>query len=861
MDSLPGEIEDSRTSEVGRKRDLDQFTLPDQPMSDGSDNSPERSHKRARPDFDTGHIGSIANTFLLNTSSLFQPVKPTTGGPQIAPADQPTTVVAQPMTWNRGVQSGLRTSFGSKAPSLTASTASTPVQDVGEVNASMSSLETHPKENASQPALDSGPGANIHDIVEIVETKPPAQRKTGVNLHDVVETKLPTQRKTGENLDNVVETKQPVQPKTGRNLHDVVEAKPPVQPKTADTEGTIPKGKNAKKKKPQASGPDTGGVKATKEVRLTRSVAAQNEKESQFPRPLQPGVKGVYENGRGEFVLDEILQNDQRIRLQDFNAEIFVRHFLATNSQKLDSLTAKHIKGAFGKYITIYYNHLPKSAQEQARLSGTTLLGRTRFIDALQRAKKAMKKNTASSGSTNNSNALQKNGVTGQSTTNPKASQNNTATGQSMGNPKAEPEGPISSRLDKYKYEAPKDSGNGTSSTSHSLPADTHPAPNSIADTHSTPEAPPESDLEDGEMSSDALDVALSDMEIELLQRYFPTATGSVASPRCLACASSSHKTFDCPALTCKICDQNHLTLACPLNIRCLKCRARGHHTSQCPEKLSRAPSEAGGCDLCHSKDHLENTCHLIWRSYNPRPEEIRTVRAIPISCYVCGASNHYGPECGLTSGKILSGGTTWSKKNLQKYLDPSSNDRAIAAGTDFSLPQPTKKSFNIKGQANDPIMLDDSDDDVEFIRPSVKPSSSKNKLPGTNQHIRFAPKQNPVPEPSGRSYRAPPPPRQPRQQFGNNGSFQESSRYGRERSFSPPPRYDDFRAGFNENDRYLPQGPARGGYRSSDGGRRTGPSDNSFRGGPSGRGRGSGPPRGGSSARGNGKKRGKKSK
>jgi hypothetical protein len=299
----------------------------------------------------------------------------------------------------------------------------------------------------------------------------------------------------------------------------------------------------------------------------------------------------------------------------------------------------------------------------------------------------------------------------------------------------------------------------------------------------------------------------LSEMELKLQQKYFPSNN---PISRCLACAQTGHSTLTCPALSCTVCgvDGNHSTMACPLNLRCGKCRERGHHSSQCPEKLARAKTEAIPCDICGSKDHVEVACHFIWRSFVPKPEEIRTVRDIPVHCYSCGGSGHYGPECGLYRG-LLSGDATWSKANLQRYLDPTSQYRALSAGVDYSIKSHPKKSSSIKGKANDPITFDDSDDDAEeFIRPKVNNSA------GQRGHIHFGPTSSPgnIPPLDHHQEQA----RESRSMFDRvTRARDDSARYGREPTFSPPPRYreDDFYRGVPENERRnLPQRPQRDG-------------------------------------------------
>ena len=304
----------------------------------------------------------------------------------------------------------------------------------------------------------------------------------------------------------------------------------------------------------------------------------------------------------------------------------------------------------------------------------------------------------------------------------------------------------------------------------------------------------------------------INDMERKLQEKYFPSAVNRPASYHCLVCGDSGHKTVDCPSMTCTLCGGDHVRYACPQSRRCHKCRQRGHDIAQCPEKLALSKAEAIGCDFCGSKDHFEIGCHTIWRTFHPKPEEIRKVRDIPVHCYICGGEGHYGPVCGLYKEcPLLSGGETWSSKNLIKYLDASSNDRAISAGVDYSITSKPTKQFSIKGKSNNPIDLDESDDDsTTFLHEKVKgPKHHRQiKIAGT---ARFAqlPQQTNFP-------RAPNPPRDSRPDFdrntGRNGpSRAESARYGGERTLSTPPRPDDMRYGFQEaEDNFRPQAPQR---------------------------------------------------
>jgi hypothetical protein len=306
------------------------------------------------------------------------------------------------------------------------------------------------------------------------------------------------------------------------------------------------------------------------------------------------------------------------------------------------------------------------------------------------------------------------------------------------------------------------------------------------------------------EIDVDLVDIA--PMERVLQQKYFPPTVDHPATYHCLACGDSCHMTIDCPSLTCTLCGgADHAQSTCPQYQRCRKCRQRGHLTIECPEKLALSKAEAVGCDFCGFTDHYERDCHFIWRTFNPRLGEVRKVQDISINCYSCGADGHYGPECGLNTGRVLSGGQTFSKANFLKYVDASSADRAVSAGIDYSIASRPRKQFSIKGMASDPIDVDVSDDeDISFI-------SKKVKKPKQRGQINIAPSRSRK-SLQGADFAHPrSPPREPRSEYGrrSGGRFPpgvESARYGGERMFSPPPRLDDMRSDFRELDQYRPQ-------------------------------------------------------
>ena len=296
-----------------------------------------------------------------------------------------------------------------------------------------------------------------------------------------------------------------------------------------------------------------------------------------------------------------------------------------------------------------------------------------------------------------------------------------------------------------------------------------------------------------------AMDLGLSELDLALQRKYFPLRAGDPTQYHCISCSKTGHGNLNCPDLSCTLCGSAHSNMMCPQRYRCMKCYAKGHNKAQCPEKLARAAIEAVFCNICGSKDHLEMACHYIWRSYDSRSEEIKKVRDIPVHCYCCGGSGHYGPECGLHRGSIRSGGVTWSKANRKKYIDATSQNRALSAGVDYSIPsKQSKKGYSIKGNAKNPINLDGSDDESSFIRPKVN-------NPPQHGHIRFGGQAG-----QGTSGREPNAPGDYRPSFGRNSrQAEEPERYGREHAFSRPPI-------FNENSRRYDDAEARRSYPSS---------------------------------------------
>jgi hypothetical protein len=461
-----------------------------------------------------------------------------------------------------------------------------------------------------------------------------------------------------------------------------------------------------------------------------------------YPRQCTP----TYHNRLGDFKLFEVRDQGKPIHVEQFSFNVFAPAFLANNLDKLNGVTQKMLVSAFQIYIGSFYSHVLGFT---AWLRPTATAG-----DALtlEDAKRRVQMRNLEGSNQANSGLVTIGGDDGQLASHgnitflpPLSSAVVVAHPGKANTSDINPAPPKrSDSITNLEHSSNrgaeilrnKSSGLGGIHTScQTSKLDIGPSRNdderTIADVVQT-EAMDLSGV-NGPLPEEvqSMDIDINEAELFLQQKYFPSGTSSTA-PRCLSCSRVGHNSSTCPALSCTSCDTfgKHSTAFCPLNVRCGKCRERGHSTKDCPEKLARSKGEAIACDMCGSKDHPEIGCHYIWRSYEPKPEELLRVRDIPVHCYNCGASNHYGPECGLHRGRILSGGNTWSKTNLQKYLDPASQQRALSAGIDYSIPSRSNRQFSIKGKANDPIPIDDSDDET-FIRAKVNPLVQ-------NGHIRF---------------------------------------------------------------------------------------------------------------------------
>ncbi|KAH6722041.1 hypothetical protein BKA61DRAFT_538845 [Leptodontidium sp. MPI-SDFR-AT-0119] len=500
------------------------------------------------------------------------------------------------------------------------------------------------------------------------------------------------------------------------------------------------------------------------EFEIATSIA---EGKTMYPR--KPARPPIYTNKFGSWDLPELLTVDGKpLHIRDFYFNKFAPQFLSLYPDSWKTFNQRMLVGAFGTYLSSYYSHLLGTGPALEICRATPTNG-----DAIKIEKA---KHLA-----------------------------NQLLGQNV--PSQVPQTAPGIRDHTQIISAPAI----TSDQQPSMHADDNvdmvmdDAADDIASVID----------EDMELTATSIDdeepiyLELSQAELYLQQKYYPSSDLTIM--HCLACSRKGHNTLDCPFITCRVCGTSgvHSEAMCPLKKLCQKCRERGHETNNCKEKLSLPKSEMS-CDICGLSDHLEMACHYVWRSFDPRPEEILTVREILVDCYTCGFSDHFGPECGLHRGMVYSGGLTWSKENLEKYLDPSSKNRALSAGVDYSIPGRAPK----KGNATDLITIDESDEE-SFIRPKVPPTHPKGgkiqvKPLQQNQQVpqpkkKQKKKKGPRPEVVDPAYhRDPNPPRASRPNFSPNQPFSNAPQ-------NPP---TGPRAGTNNNSGKANRGNANRGGR-----------------------------------------------
>lgn len=182
---------------------------------------------------------------------------------------------------------------------------------------------------------------------------------------------------------------------------------------------------------------------------------------------------------------------------------------------------------------------------------------------------------------------------------------------------------------------------------------------------------------------------------------------------RCLVCTQHGHMAEVCVYLTCTACGSynQHVTRNCPTSAKCSKCREPGHDKQHCPYKLKNIAQSEMICDLCQENGHAEEDCELIWRT-SGRPWESKfSGNNVHLSCYECGRSGHLGNNCPTRRPGKSMGTSTWG-----------------SGGDQMSIK--SKGDVSIKGRAQNPVNLDDSEDELAFFhRPKIPGPARKGQI------------------------------------------------------------------------------------------------------------------------------------
>ncbi|CAN6634444.1 protein Air1p [Trichomonascus vanleenenianus] len=124
--------------------------------------------------------------------------------------------------------------------------------------------------------------------------------------------------------------------------------------------------------------------------------------------------------------------------------------------------------------------------------------------------------------------------------------------------------------------------------------------------------------------------------------RYFGLTTSEDAlGPICRKCRGRGHIAAQCKIVICEKCDarDDHFTNQCPKSQRCSNCGEQGHLRANCKNR-----HRIIYCARCDVRNHNEEHCPLIWRTYRYSRGEIKLPEAI--YCYNCGEKGHYGDDC-----------------------------------------------------------------------------------------------------------------------------------------------------------------------------------------------------------------------
>lgn len=181
--------------------------------------------------------------------------------------------------------------------------------------------------------------------------------------------------------------------------------------------------------------------------------------------------------------------------------------------------------------------------------------------------------------------------------------------------------------------------------------------------------------------------------------RYFG-GPEALSGPICSNCHRRGHMRAKCKVVVCHACGlvDDHYETQCPKSMVCTNCGKKGHFKGQCQEKIRRT-----FCTRCESKNHSDDRCPTIWRSYLTIKDR-ETCTTLPvIYCYNCGRKNHYGDECNqYRSSKTPNiDGSGFSGNNLPRELrDRYYNGRNNREPTPEDEPSAKRKFGEFKSRS-----------------------------------------------------------------------------------------------------------------------------------------------------------------
>jgi hypothetical protein len=786
---------DSRTSSVGRKRGFNQFAAADDSVvaieDDSSDEDNQPHEKRARysggEDVDDHQVNSTTESspdIVVISDSPERAHSPQEEGSTASPEDvlmYRTGMADTPPTWNKGVPVTIRTSFAGRAPQLQLLSRKVGVDP----------------QTSANPEVDTAAGSG--SISKTTSTRP------SLDDHEIKETAA-----RNSSSEELSDTEPQKETKAERNQSGILAKLP-------SSFGPAAKQKEADQI--IQSLPEPNRDLMPREVAKTALEFGEMGKTFKLPQKLHAHL----------FVVPL-----SKLCFRYPGSFSFVKWFLKGNRPLLGFMDYGLLVRAFREYLELLYGHLPKSlisivassnqvTGKKAELGCTRILNDAKKAEARKVARKEVKK--AKAEMKNNVVLTQAESETpgpDSLTDLPNLSRQPYEKAEKSQNPEAFSMGRILGTKRTQSQVTRSRQAEGERKTVDKSSDDSlvmHPqepdskAMSSIVDISNQVAAEPTPTNDDT-------------IEVELMHRYRPFTEQHHFVRYCLTCAQTGHETLECPSMSCATCGVRgiHFTDVCPKTQRCTKCHERGHQKSECPEKLAATAHESLCCDICKSSKHLESTCHFIWRSF--RTGMLKTTKFvvdIPIHCYSCGATGHFGSECGIRHSPLYTEGYSWSISNWRRYVDPQSHNRALSAGKDFSFLPSTrgKKSFNIRGSAqNGTVTPKDDDENIPFIREKV--TKPQRPIPRGNQHIKFNQSHQednnyisypqlgpPVPDSRYQPPRAVRPIPQQKAYAEDRHEFShrprdDSARNMRERSFSPPPRLHEERYPPRPGDNYY---------------------------------------------------------